>query len=811
MGSIKNVEKPRVLEEEEKWMEHFPSKNPNPVLRVGDKGEVLYSNAASVPLLEHWKVSAGGKLPHSMREMVGRAVLRRSPEKLEVKVGDHTYLFTLNPLPEEGYVNLYGFDISSQKRTEEQLLMRERQHLALNKLGKMALACKKLQVFMKDSTKLISRTLEVEYCKILELLPEGDFLLKAGTGWKPGTVGRTIVEGQKDSQAGYTLLTNKPVIVEDVEKETRFRAPELLKEHGVVSGMSIIIGDINRPFGVMGVHSTKKREFTREDIYFLSSATLIIAEVIERIHAEEEVRRQREHLEEMVEKRTGELTKINRRLKKEITDRKQAQKILQKSEERYRTATEQTGQLVYDCDLGSGEIDWAGAIRKLTGYDPREFQQVDFEGWSEHIHPEDRKNVLASHARSLQTGEKLHEEYRFRRKDGTYFYAEDSGTYLRDESGCICRVVGVMKDTTERRLAIEKLRESEERYRSFLKNFRGIVFQGDMNYNAHFMHGSLEEITGYREEDFVPGGLKWKMIIDPEDLPAVREDSKKLKIAPGASTEREYRIKRKDGDRCWVHEIVQSIPDESGKPILVQGSIYDITERKAAEEALAKAEETRKKEIHHRIKNNLQVISSLLSLQAEKFTDEAVTEAFRESQNRVISMSLIHEELYRSKEMETLDFAAYLKKLTADLLRTYRVRSDEISLKLDIEEVRFGMDTAIPLGIIINELVSNSLKHAFPEGKGGEILIKLFQTDHNKNKVISRNRKINKNGNSNYSTQFSLIVSDNGSGFPENIDFRNTASLGLQLVNTLVEQLEGKIELERNEGTNFIIRFRETG
>ena len=184
-----------------------------------------------------------------------------------------------------------------------------------------------------------------------------------------------------------------------------------------------------------------------------------------------------------------------------------------------------------------------------------------------------------------------------------------------------------------------------------------------------------------------------------------------------------------------------------------------------------------------------------------------MTEAFRESQNRVISMSLIHEELYRSKEMETLDFAAYLKKLTADLLQSYRVRSDEIGLKLDIEEVHFGMDTAIPLGIIINELVSNSLKHAFPEGKGGEILIKLFQTDHNRNKVINRNRKINKNGNSNYSTQFSLIVSDNGSGFPENIDFRNTASLGLQLVNTLVEQLEGSIELERDEGTKFIIRF----
>ncbi len=811
MESIKDAEKPRVQEEEGKWMEQFPSKNPNPVLRVGNSGVVLYSNAASAPLLEHWKLSAGEKLPYSIREIVRRVVLRKNPEKLEVRVGDRTYLITFYPLPEEGYVNLYGFDFSSQKRTEEQLRMRERQHLALNKLGKMALACKKLQVFMRDSTKLIARTLEVEYCKILELLPDGDFLLRAGTGWKPGTVGKTTVEERNNSQAGYTLLSNKPVIVDDIGKEKRFMAPELLKQHDVVSGMSVVIGDINRPFGVMGIHSTKKRKFTREDIYFLSSATLIIAEVIERIHAEDEVRRQQEHLEEMVEKRTGELTKINRRLKKEISERKQTQIILQKSEERYRTAAEQTGQLVYDCDISTGEIDWAGAIRELTGYSPMDFQEVNFDGWYEHIHPEDRKRVIAAHARSLRTGEKLHEEFRFRRKDGSYFYAEDRGIYLKDESSCICRVVGVMKDTTERRLAMEKLRKSEERYRLFLKNFRGVAFQGDMDFNAFFLHGSLEEITGYREDDFISSGLRWERIIDPEDLPMVLEDAEKLRTVNGATSEREYRIRKKDGEKCWVHEIIQNIPDESGKPVLVQGSIYDINERKAAEEALAKAEEIRKKEIHHRIKNNLQVISSLLSLQAEKFTDEVVVEAFKESQNRVTSMSLIHEELYRSRDMETLDFAVYLKKLTADLLRSYRVRSDDVRLKLDLEKVLFGMDTAIPLGIIINELVSNSLKHAFPEGKGGEILIKLFQTAHNKNKVISRNRKINKNGNSNYSNQFSLIVSDDGSGFPENIDFRNTVSLGLQLVNTLVEQLEGSIELEKNEGTKFIIRFEGSG
>jgi PAS domain S-box-containing protein len=241
----------------------------------------------------------------------------------------------------------------------------------------------------------------------------------------------------------------------------------------------------------------------------------------------------------------------------------------------------------------------------------------------------------------------------------------------------------------------------------------------------------------------------------------------------------------------------------------------DITERRKAEEVLAKIDEARIKEIHHRIKNNLQVISSLLDLQAERFSDIKVLNAFKESQNRVVSMALIHEELYKGKAPDTLDFAVYLQKLSSNLLNSYNLKNNGISLKLDLEQVFLDMDIAIPLGIIVNELISNSLKHAFPGSKTGKISISLYEIEY----FIEGNKKDpaeNLSGFEGSSSagftedldfRYKLIVSDDGRGIPEEIDIQNIDSLGLQLVNILVEQIDGDIELRRDKGTEFAIWF----
>jgi PAS domain S-box-containing protein len=265
----------------------------------------------------------------------------------------------------------------------------------------------------------------------------------------------------------------------------------------------------------------------------------------------------------------------------------------------------------------------------------------------------------------------------------------------------------------------------------------------------------------------------------------------------------EVNLRAEEGISVPVYLSISSLQTK-GSPNAWCLVVTDLTEQKKNEEILAAerlarsineqaAEDLRRKEIHHRIKNNLQVISSLLDLQAEKFEDEGVLEAFRESQNRIISMSLIHEELYKGEGTDTLDFSVYLQKLAENLFQTYSLSSKNIRLCMNLEENSFfDMDTAVPLGIIVNELISNSLKYAFTEDKEGEIRIQLCRDEKN---------------NEMHNSLFSLTISDNGKGIPENIELECVESLGLQLVSTLVDQLDGEIELKRAQGTEFIIIF----
>jgi len=200
-----------------------------------------------------------------------------------------------------------------------------------------------------------------------------------------------------------------------------------------------------------------------------------------------------------------------------------------------------------------------------------------------------------------------------------------------------------------------------------------------------------------------------------------------------------------------------------------------------------KEKEVLLKEIHHRVKNNLQIISSLIYLQSKNIQDEGTLQLFQDSQNRVKSMALIHEKLYQSKDLARIDFDEYIKSLVNHLFYSYRINLATIKPQIDIDDISLSIDTAICCGIIINELVSNSLKHAFPAGKKGKIEIKL-------------QRK--------YQNEYILVVKDNGIGLPENVDFKHTKSLGLQLVCNLTDQLNGLVELERNSGTTFRITFR---
>ncbi|MDZ8092118.1 MAG: histidine kinase dimerization/phosphoacceptor domain -containing protein [Nostoc sp. DedQUE05] len=212
-------------------------------------------------------------------------------------------------------------------------------------------------------------------------------------------------------------------------------------------------------------------------------------------------------------------------------------------------------------------------------------------------------------------------------------------------------------------------------------------------------------------------------------------------------------------------------------------------ERKQAEEqikASLQEKEVLLKEIHHRVKNNLQIISSLLNLQAEYLKDNQALEVFKDSQNRIESMALIHEKLYQSQDLARINFADYVQDLVTNLFYSYNVNSSAITLKMNVEEVFLAIDAAIPCGLIINELISNSLKYAFPQTEGGEISID-FRFDG-----------VN---------LYILAISDNGVGFAQDFDFHNTESLGLRLVKGLTHQLKGNIDFSSNNGVKYKIIF----
>ncbi len=218
----------------------------------------------------------------------------------------------------------------------------------------------------------------------------------------------------------------------------------------------------------------------------------------------------------------------------------------------------------------------------------------------------------------------------------------------------------------------------------------------------------------------------------------------------------------------------------------------DLTERRLAEDRLKaslREKEILLREIHHRVKNNLQLISSILRLQLRqiKSKDEDLIGAFGDIQSRIKAMALVHEALYQSENLEQVEASLYIQKIITSLRASSLRNTENLRVKTDMKDISFGINTAIPCGLIVNELVTNSLKHAFPSGREGEIIVTLESTGEE---------------------ECQLTVHDNGVGMPQHIDLQHPESLGLDLVASLVRQLDGTAEFATDEGTEFCVRFR---
>lgn len=370
---------------------------------------------------------------------------------------------------------------------------------------------------------------------------------------------------------------------------------------------------------------------------------------------------------------------------------------------------------------------------------------------------------------------------------------------LYDAAGTPYAIGGISTEITERKQMEIALRESEERFRQLAENIDIIFWMRTVDEQLNkqeflYISPAFEKIWHRTRESLFQQPESWLDAVHPEDLPRLMALIERQR--QGEYPERMYRIVLPDGAIRWIHDRTFPIYNPEGRIYRVAGIGEDITERKQVEEqikASLREKEALLKEVHHRVKNNLQVISSLLDLQAQQIQDAIALQAFRESQKRVKSIAIIHEKLYQSEDLANVSLAEYIHTLTTYLLQTYSINPNNITLQLNVEPIFLELDTVIPCGLIITELVSNALKHGFPINTKGKIWIEL-------NSVTVESTK-------KHTKKIILVIGNNGIKLEKPQNLFNAKSLGFQLVKILVSQLEGQIEINQERGTEFNITF----
>jgi len=434
-----------------------------------------------------------------------------------------------------------------------------------------------------------------------------------------------------------------------------------------------------------------------------------------------------------------------------------------------------------------GKIVWANpACTKLTGYTEAELRSLTPDYLS---HPNDvfKEKLERQHCDSHYRMEK-----RFKHRDGHSVWVDLTGIYLKDAQGKPRCLLLVFEDISDRKYAEVAFVENERRFRQIFEEVPvGMAIIG-FNHRLLKVNRTLCDILGYTEAELL--SRPFNVLTHPEDAMKDTMLAKQLYYGKIPYYQVEKRCIRKDQQVIWVLLTAYVLRNDKGKAINSLAMVRDITKQKQAQEAMQqdlRQKELCIKEIHHRVKNNLHVIANLLDLQAQTIDDPQISALFQDSQNRIYAMSLLHEQLYQShQQLGRIEVASYLKSLVDNLCMGYSLYQRPVHQKLELEPLTLNIETAIPCGLIVNELVTNSLKYAWrhAENVQPEIYISF------KKKPASE--------------QLELIVGDNGSGIdPEQQENANT--LGLRLVRLLVRQLEGNLQITSDHGTQFNITFTE--
>lgn len=461
----------------------------------------------------------------------------------------------------------------------------------------------------------------------------------------------------------------------------------------------------------------------------------------------------------------------------DVTERKESEKALVRAEEKYHGIFDNAVEGIFQSLPDGPYTSVNPALAKMLGYtSPQALIEeagdsgykyfAEQKDWEEYVFFMEHSGVVRDF------------EIRFKRKDGTLIWVSISARAVNDEDGEALRYEGMVEDITRRKQTEDALRESEERYRTFIDSTSDIATLKDDNLKYIMVNSAFLNLHGKSEEEVI--GKRPPEVFDTNAAEILRETDMEA-LESGRLFVGERNIYNKTF-------LVRKFPVKlSGNRIGIGGLSHDITVRvKAEEQLLASLEEKEVllREVHHRVKNNMQIVYSLLRLQSKSTSDNQVREAYRESQDRIKSMALVHEHLYRSESLAHVDMAEYVRRLTSSLVVSHGARW--VVLSVNVEVLLLGPDVAIPCGLIINELVANSLKHAFHGRKNGEIGVSLVKTP--RGKCI-------------------LTVKDNGIGFlPEKRGY-GLRSLGLQLVRGLTKQLQGAIEFTGDSGTTVSVHF----
>ena len=466
----------------------------------------------------------------------------------------------------------------------------------------------------------------------------------------------------------------------------------------------------------------------------------------------------------------------------DLTERERAQDAVRKSELRLRDAQAISQLGTWELDLATGTLEWSDETYRIFGLPAG--TPVSLARVQKCIHPEDRDRVVDQRLKTNRDDALYDIHYRVLWASGEERYVYSRARRHVDPWGNPSRLTGTVLDVTEQRRTHEAFRASEARFHAFMENSPALAFIKDRDGKMVYMNRVCQTMWNLDRVDWQ--GKTDAELWSPELAREFRTTDLAV-IDQGTGQRNIDVVPLPDGRICNLLTYKFPLQLHNGER-LVAGISLDISEQKEAERMALNALADREvllQEVHHRVKNNLQVICSLLGMQADSLEDEKSIAALREGQNRVQSMATIHELLYGSKTLGDINFTEYVERLATELELSYGLGS-RVQFRIEVAPVRFSLDQAIPCGLILNELISNSLKYAFPADREGEIIVSLAALD---------------------SQELILAVQDNGVGLPAGFRMDNAPSLGLRIVKILTTQLSGQLRVPATTGTRFEILF----